>query len=177
MATLVAVLVVLISAPSAGQGLEAAAKGVSEGHETAEPEFHRNHFGGFLGASTHVDTDDTGFTLGLDYVRQFTPRWAVVAYTELASGDIERDIIFGVGGVFYPMRRLGLIVAPGVEFASKDTDHHGEVKTEDETEFLLRFSAGYGFPVGQAALGPVVFADWSSNRWTLGYGIGMATGF
>ncbi|MCK5408590.1 MAG: hypothetical protein KAJ37_14070 [Candidatus Krumholzibacteria bacterium] len=176
-ATLLAVLVVLVPAATAGQGLEAAAESVSEGHETAEHEFHRNHFGGFLGASTHSDNDDTGFTLGLEYARQFTPRWAVVAYTELASGDLERDIILAVGAIFYPMRRIGLVVAPGVEFASKDVEHHGEVEKEDETEFLLRLGAGYGFPVGQASLGPVVFADWAGNRWTLVYGIGMVTGF
>ena len=30
---------------------------------------------------------------------------------------------------------------------------------------------------GQASLGPVVFGDWAGNRWTMGYGIGMTTGF
>ena len=142
-----------------------------------EHEFHRNHFGGFLGGSTHSDNDETGFTLGLEYARQFTPRWAAVAYTEIVSGDLERDIILAGGAIFYPMRRLGLVVAPGVEFANKDVEHDGEVKKEDETEFLLRLGAAYGFPVGQASLGPAVFADWAGNRWTLVYGIGMVTGF
>ncbi len=176
-ATLLAVLVVLVPTATAGQGLEAAAENVSEGHETAEHEFHRNHFGGFLGASTHSDNDETGFTLGLEYARQFTPHWSVVAYTELVSGDLERDIILAAGAIFYPMRGIGLVVAPGVELVSKDVEHNGEVEKEDETEFLLRLGAGYGFPVGQASLGPVVFADWAGNRWTLVYGIGMVTGF
>jgi hypothetical protein len=130
-----------------------------------------------LGASTHANNNETGFTLGLDYVRQFSPRWAAVGYTEQVSGDSERDIILAVGALFYPMRRLGLVVAPGVEFATKSVEHHGEVEKEDETELLLRFSAAYGFPVGQASLGPVVFGDWAGNRWTIGYGIGMSTGF
>ena len=177
MATLISLLVFLVPEATAGQGLEAAAESAPEGHETHEHEFHRNHFGGFLGASTHYDNNETGFTLGLDYVRQFTPRWAAVGYTELVSGDLERDIILAVGVVFYPMRRLGLVVAPGVEFATKSVEHHGEVELEDETELLLRLSAAYGFPVGQASLGPVVFGDWAGNRWTIGYGIGMAAGF
>jgi len=163
--------------PFAGQEHELDSQGTVAEHRGTEHEFHRNHFGGFLGASTHSDNDETGFTLGLEYARQFTPRWAVVAYTELVSGDLERDIILAVGAIFYPMRRLGLVVAPGVEFASKDVEHRGEVEKEDETEFLLRLGAGYGFPVGQASLGPAVFVDWAGNRWTLVYGIGMVTGF
>jgi len=163
--------------PSAGQENGLDSQGTVAKHRGTEHEFHRNHFGGFLGASTHSDTDETGFTLGLEYARQFAPRWAVGAYTELVGGDLERDIILLVGAVFYPMPRLGLVVAPGVEFASKDVEHHGVVEKEDETEFLLRLGAAYGFPVGQASLGPAVFVDWADKRWTLVYGIGMVTGF
>lgn len=163
--------------PSAGQENELDSQSTVAEHRGTEHEFHRNHFGGFLGASTHSDNDETGFTLGLEYARQFTPRWAVTAYTELVSGELERDVILAVGAIFYPMRRLGLVVAPGVELANKDVEHHGEVEREYENEFLLRLGAGYGFPVGQASLGPAVFADWAGNRWTLVYGIGMVTGF
>jgi hypothetical protein len=152
-------------------------RGTVAEHRGTEHEFHRNHFGGFLGASTHSDTDETAFTLGLEYARQFTLRWAVVSYIELVSSDLERDIILAVGAIFYPMRRLGLVVAPGVESASKDVEHHGKVEKENEAEFLLRLGAAYGFPVGQASLGPAVFVDWAGNQWTLVYGIGMVTGF
>ncbi len=176
-AALLSVLVLLYSGATAGQGSDAASESAPKVHETHEHEFHRNHFGGFLGASTHSDNNETGFTLGLDYVRQFTPRWAAIGYTELVSGDTERDIILAVGVIFYPTPRLGLVVAPGVEFVTKDIEHHGEVEKEEETELLWRFSAGYGFPVGQASLGPIVFGDWAGNRWTIGYGIGMTTGF
>jgi hypothetical protein len=163
--------------PSAGQENELDSRGTVAEHRGTERDFHRNHFGGFLGASTHFDNDETGFTLGLEYARQFTPRWAVVGYTELVSGDLERDIILAIGAIFYPTRRLGLVVAPGVELADKNVERHGEVEREDETELLFRFGAAYGFPVGQASLGPAVFADWAGNRWTLVYGIGMVTGF
>ena len=162
---------------SAGEENELDSEGTVAEHPGTEHEFHRNHFGGFLGASTHSDNDETGFTLGLELARQFTPRWAVVAYTELVSSDLERDIILAAGVIFYPMSRLGFVVAPGLEFANKDVEHNGEVEKEDENEFLLRLGAGYGFPVGQASLGPAVFVDWAGNRWTLVYGIGMVTGF
>jgi hypothetical protein len=176
-AALLSALVFLVPVAAAEQEHEAVAESAPSGHETAEHEFHRNHFGGFLGASTHSDNEETGFTLGLDYVRQFTPRWAAIGYTELVSGDLERNIILAVGVVFYPTRRLGLVVAPGVEFVTKSVEHHGEVEMEDEREFLMRVSATYGFPLGQASLGPALFGDWAGNRWTIGYGIGMAVGF
>jgi hypothetical protein len=163
--------------PSAGQKNELDPQVMTAESRGKEHEYHRNHFGGFLGASTHSDNDETGVTLGLEYARQFTPRWAVAAYTELVSGELERDIILLVGAVFYALPRLGLVVAPGVEFASKDVEHQGEVEREDETEFLLRLGAAYGFPLGQASLGPAVFVDWGGSRWTLVYGIGMVTGF
>ena len=66
--------------PSAAQGKELDSQGTVAEHRGTKHEFHRNHFGGFLGASTHSDTDETGFTLGLEYARQFAPRWAVAAY-------------------------------------------------------------------------------------------------
>jgi hypothetical protein len=176
-ATLLSVLVFLVPEATMGQGHEAAAESVPKGHETAEHEFHRNHFGGFLGASTHTDNNETGFTLGLEYTRQFTPHWAAIGYTELVSGDNERDIILAVGVIYYPMSRLALVVAPGVEFATKGVEHHGTVEMEDETELLWRFSAAYGFPLGEGSLGPVVFGDWAGNRWTIGYGLGIVTGF
>jgi len=144
---------------------------------SAEHEFHKNHFGGFLGASTHSDSKETGFTLGLDYARQFTPRWAAIAYTELVSGESERNAILAVGAVFYPMNRVALVLAPGVEFVSKDVEHHGALEKEEETEFLMRFGIAYSFPLGEASLGPVVFADRAGDRWTLAYGLGMVTGF
>jgi len=146
-------------------------------HAGAEHAFHRNHFGGFLGASTHSDNDETGFTLGLEYARQFTPRWAAAAYTELVAGNLERDVIIAAGAIFYLVPRLGLVFAPGVELAKIEVERDGEVEKEDETEFLLRVGAGYSFPVGQASLGPVVMVDHTGDRWTFVYGLGMVTGF
>jgi len=171
-----AVLVLTVAQAQANEN-EPDSHGTAVEHREEEHAFHRNHFGGFMGASTHSDTDETAFTLGLEYARQFTQRWAAITYIELVSSDLERDIILAVGAIFYPTRRLGLVVAPGVESASKDVEHNGKVEKENEAEFLLRLGAAYGFPVGQASLGPAVFVDWAGNRWTLVYGIGMVTGF
>ena len=177
MTALLAVLVFLVPATVAGQGHETSADGVSEEHEAAEHAYHVNHFGGFMGASTPLNTDETGFTLGLEYARQFHPRWAVVGYTELVSGTDERDIIFAAGIIFYPIPRVGLVLAPGFEFVEKDVEVHGEIEKENEKELLLRVGVGYGFPLGEAAIGPAVFADYAGDRWTIVYGVAMVTGF
>lgn len=177
-ATLLGVLVFFVSTTTAAeQGIEATAAESSAGHESAEHQFHRNHFGGFLGASTHADNNETSLTIGLEVARQFTPRWALAANVELLSGTFERDIVLGVGAVFYAVPRFGLVVVPGIEFAKRDVEEGGEVHQEDETEFLLRLGAGYGFPLGQASLGPAVFADVAGNRWTFVYGLSLVTGF
>jgi len=173
----VSALLLLVVGQAQGKEHDGESHGTVAEHGDAGHGFHRNHFGGFLGASTHSDNDQTAFTLGLEYARQFTPRWAIGAYTEQVSGEIERDIILLVGAIFYVMPRFGLVAAPGIEFANKDVVHHGEVVKEDETEFVFRLGAAYGFPVGQASIGPAVFADWADKRWTLVYGIAIATGF
>jgi len=174
---LLAILVFLIPAADA-LGEVPGAEDKSEKHVTTSPRSHPNHFGGFLGATTHLDdNDETAFTLGLEYARQISPRFAVAAYTEVASGSVERDIIVAVGGVFYPIHGLGLVVAPGVELVDKTVEHHGETTTEKETEFLLRFGVAYGFLVAGTSLGPAVFADWARDRWTIVYGVGWTVGF
>lgn len=173
-----AILVFLSGAPAAGQEHEPASENTVAEHHSPEKEFHRNHFGGLLGVSTHLDTDDTAATLGLEYARQLSPHWALAVYTEMVSSSLERDFIVAVGGIFYPVRRLGLVLAVGAESAAIDVDHHGETVTEDEFELLLRMGAAYGFRVtAGASLGPVVQVDNAGERWTVVVGVGMVVGF
>ena len=102
------ILLLVGSGPSVGQEHEPDLQGKVTEHRGTEHEFHRNHFGGVAGVSTHHDTDDSGTTLGLEYTRQFLPKWAITAYLELVSSKLERDIVVAVGGVFYPIRGLAL---------------------------------------------------------------------
>lgn len=176
-AAVFSVLVFVATAATAASNTESSAEAASEGHAKAEHEYHENHFGGFLGASTDTETNETGFTLGLDYARQFHTHWNVVGYIEQVSGDRAREVIVAFGVTYYVTRRLALVLAPGVEFASEGVDHDGQIEVEDETEFLGRLSAAYRLPLGKGALGPVVFADYAGNSWSIGYGLGMMTGF
>ena len=146
--------------------------------QRAGHEFHKNHFGGFLGGSWHLDSNNGGPTLGLEYTRQFSRRWGATAYVEMVSSSLERDFIVAIGAVFYPTKHIGLIVAPGFEQAEKGVEEHGAVETETELELLIRLGAGYGFHLTpDAALGPAVFIDWTSSRATLVVGLSMVVGF
>jgi len=172
------VLLLATSRPSAGQKHEPALEDTTAEHEETEHKLHPNHFGGLIGVSTHHDIDDSGFTLGLEYARVFSSRWAIAAYLELVSSVLERDVVFAVGGIFYPIRGLSLVLAPGVEQVEKDVEVHGAVEKETELEFLLRFGVGYAFRLTPAAaIGPAVFVDRTRDRWTSLVSIGMFVGF
>jgi hypothetical protein len=148
-----------------------------EGH-SAEHEFHRNHFGGVLGTSFHHESDETAPTLGLEYARQFTRHWAISGYVELVSSDLERDIILAAGVIFYPVHWLGFMVAPGVEQATREVDHSGEVKQEDELEFLMRAGVVTGIRITpDASIGPTLFVDKAGDKYTTVLGVVMVVGF
>ena len=173
-----ALMLFLISGPAMSQEHDPNAQDTVTQHQAAEHEFHRNHFGGFVGVSTHHDTDDAGTTLGLEYARVLSRRWAVAAYLELVSSQLERDVVLVVGGIYYPTRRLGVTLAVGGESVEKDVVVHGTTETESELELLIRAGIAYGFPLTPTtALGPALFFDRAGDRWTTVVGITMVVGF
>ena len=176
--SLFAFLLFVGSGPSVGQEHELDSQGTIAEHRDTAHEFHRNHFGGLAGVSTHHDTGDSGPTLGLEYARQFSPKWAIAAYLELVSSKLERDVVVAVGGIFYPIQRLGLILGPGIESVEKDVEVHGKVEQESELELMIRVGVGYAFVLTpEAGLVPVLLVDWAGDRWTSLIGIGVVVGF
>jgi hypothetical protein len=172
------ILLLVVSGPSVGEEQEPDSRGTVAEHRDTEHEFHRNHFGGLVGVSTHHDTDDSGPTLGLEYARQFTPKWAITAYLEQVSSQLERDLIVAVGGIYYPIQRLGLILGPGFESVEKDVEVHGTVEQERELELIIRAGVAYVFELTpDAGIGPVLMVDRGRDRWTSLFAIGMAVGF
>ena len=173
-----ATLLLLTGGPSVGQEHEPVPEDTTAEHEGTEHKLHPNHFGGLIGVSTHHDIDDSGLTLGLEYTRVFSSRWAIAAYLELVSSTLERDVVFAVGGVFYPIRGVSLVLAPGVEQVEKDVQVHGAVEKETELGLLLRFGVGYTFRLTpEAGIGPAVFVDRARDRWTSLVSIAMVVGF
>ena len=155
--------------------LHAQEHGAAEGE--GEHGYHRNHGGAFLGASTHLEDDDTGLTLGVEYVRRFG-LWAVGVLVEMSSSSLERDAIFGVPVFLYPWRGLSLFVAPAVQVVSVDVETDGETEVERELELLLRFGTGYWFSLsGPVGIAPTFMADHVSGHWTLVYGVSFGIGF
>jgi hypothetical protein len=176
--SLCAILLLTTAGPSAGQEHEPATDNTAAAHEGKEHEFHRNHFGGVIGVTTHHDVNDSGLTLGLACARQFSPKWAIAAYLEMVSSSAERDVILAVGGAFYPIPPLNLILAVGPEWAEKETAVHDTMEKEIETEFMVRIGVGYVFKLtSQASIGPAVFADRAGDRWASLVSIGMVVGF
>lgn len=175
---LMGALVVVSTGPAVSQEHHAQQEAEAGHEQSADHSYHPNHFGGTLGVSVHLDNDDAGLAIGLEYARQFSPRWAVGGYVDIASSEIERDAIVAAGLIFYPTRRIGLVVAPGLELATKDVEHGGEVDRESEAEILIRMGASFGFPLTETAtLGPVVLFDLVGDRWTVVGALGMVVGF
>jgi hypothetical protein len=135
------------------------------GHGTAqqgEEHSFKNAVGLFLGASTHLDTDDTGFTVGADYERLISYPWGAGLIVDFASSNIERDFIVAVPLYFHPIHWLRLSAAPGMELAGHSEPGHD---TETHTEFLVRAGAEAEIVLGPAhALAAAFKVDWAGDR-------------
>lgn len=144
-------------------------------HEEAGQHHLKNGVGLFLGASTHLDTDDTGFTVGADYERVIVYPWGVGLIVDFASSAIERDFIVAVPLYFHLLGRFRLSAAPGLEVAGHSEEGH---EAEVHNEFLLRVGAeGEIALVKDMALAGLFKVDWAGDRWTLVYGLGLMVGF
>ena len=175
---LIFIALLLNAVTSSAQEHESESDRPSRAERHEDHGFHRNHFGGVVGVTTHHDSGESGLTLGLDYARQMTRHWAFAGYIELVSSDLERDLILAVGATYYPMRGLSLVVAPGIESAKRDVEVGGEVRIEDEFDFMLRFGISYVARLtDEAGLGPVLLVDWAGDRWTSVFGLAMVVGF
>jgi hypothetical protein len=96
----------------------------------------------------------------------------------MVAGDLERDVILAVGVTYYPKRGLSLILASGIESATREVEDMGEVKQEDEYEFVVRFGVGYAVRLtSEAGLGPILLIDWAGDEWTPVIALGMGVGF
>ncbi len=131
----------------------------------------------FLGGVTHLGSDgepsESGFAIGLEYLRRVSNRLRVGFLAEGSSTDVERDFIVAVQLLAHLTERFALVAAPGVEFASVE---EGGQK-EKETEFLMRFGMIYDIELNNWKLGPQVHADLVNGRWSLVYGIAFGIGF
>ena len=142
-----------------------------------EHEFHKNHGATFLGATTSLDDDVTGFTIGTEYTRRLG-LLGVGLFVEMSSSRVDRDIIIGVPLSLYAWRGLVLFAAPAAEVRSKNVEHGGETALETELEPLFRFGTGYYFAVNETiSVAPTLMADVVQGHWTLVYGLSVGVGW
>ena len=164
--------VALLGSPDQLHAQEHGAAAGTGGHE-----YHKNHGATFLGATTHLHDDDTGFTIGTEYTR----RWGLLGVgflVEMSSSRIERDIIAGVPVTLYPWRGLTVFAAPAAAVASQNVEHGGETVQETELEPLFRFGAGYWFALNETiAVAPTFMADVAQGHWSLIYGLSVGVGW
>ncbi|KPK56544.1 MAG: hypothetical protein AMS21_12655 [Gemmatimonas sp. SG8_38_2] len=143
-----------------------------ESYEAEEHEYLRNHGAALLGATTHLDPEDTGFTIGVEYVRRLTRLLAIGVSVEMASSSLERDIILGLPIILYPWKGLALVAMPGAEAATVEEEHGAEIEEATEAEFLMRLGVAYWFEMNETVgVAPAIFVDHASERWSLVYGM------
>jgi hypothetical protein len=195
--------ILLIASPGLAQEAEHSDHGESqkpEAHEEehAEETEHQEHGGGHGGRPHHKNdigifvgvTDEHGHasepTLGVDYRRLVAQRWAVGALFDYAGGDL-RNAIFAASVTWFPVGRLQLTAAPGVEFhrgrgPTVDCGCGGALKSEDPEQtglfdedaryFLFRLGAGWHFPIGQIyGISPNVNVDFVNGEKVWVYGV------
>ena len=136
---------------------------------SAQHESHLHHVGLFFGGATRYESEkssETGFAIGLEYEYRFAPKWSVGGLVEGVSfNDSHRDLAFAFPVNFHPIAPLKLSVGPGFELEG------------DRTEFMVRFSAAYAFPIGKFTLTPEVSVDVLKDAQVFVYGFSIGRGF
>ena len=153
--------------------------GESEGHGGRS--HHKNDFAVFLGG-TDEHGHPTEFTWGLDYKRRVADRWAVGGLFDHAGGELRNSIV-AASVTWFPIGKLTLTAAPGIEFhrgrssnedcgcgESGKSEETGEAD-QDDTYFVFRLGVGWGFPIGQSyAIEPQVNLDLVNGEKVWVYG-------
>ena len=108
----------------------------------AEEELYKNDLGLYIAGTTNLDSDETAFTLGVDYGHKFKisgQQFGIGLFGEVAFFD-EKEFLIGVPLLFYPIENLALGAAPGIAFIDREE--------ETEEAFLFRITTSYTFDFG-----------------------------
>jgi len=141
-----------------------------------EVEFHENkrhHISVISGGTTIFDTDETAFTLGLDYEYRINRLLGVGFVVEQAFGNIDSTTILAVTDI-HLWRGLALQIGPGIEILDEETAFGGE---ESATNFVARFGALYEVEFeGGYTLSPQIHYD-ASKEDALVFGVSLGLAF
>lgn len=139
----------------------------------------------FLGG-TDEHGHPTEFTWGVDYKRRVAQRWGIGGIFDYAGGSL-RNAILASSVTWWPVGKLSLMAAPGIEFhrgraatsgcgcghslKSGDLDQADEID-EDAEYFVFRVGAGWDFHLGtNYGIQPQVNLDFVEGETVWIYGL------
>jgi hypothetical protein len=147
-------LVLWLLVATLGLALRSAA--AQESASRAGPEEHAaraNTLALFSGATLETAEDEAYFTLGLEYERELSHRWALMAVAEHVF-DFDAWVIVAPVA-FKPTGGLSLMTGSGLETTPRRPSegeaggHAGSESEKDGPFFLWRFGIGYTLPIGE----------------------------
>ncbi len=121
---------------------------------------------------------------GLDYKRRVADRWAVGGLFDYAGGEL-RNAIVAASVTWYPVGKLSLTAAPGIEFHRGRESNDGcgcgwnsqkrgarRRSDEDATYFVLRLGVGWDFPIVESyGIEPQINLDLVNGEKVWVYGV------
>ena len=158
--------------PEPGAEEAHAAHDAAEAHDAHGEGHPKNALGIVLGGTYESEEKDTFFTIGAEYERLFSPKFAVVLGVEYIT---EVDAVVAVlPFVYRHASGWRLLTGPGLELKTRrphrEREHDGgagiaedivdRLPGKEENLFLWRFDAAYIFKVGERyAIAPHVDLD------------------
>jgi hypothetical protein len=138
--------------------------------------FNFNHIALFVGASSLFERDDTHFTLGVDYMRYFTPEsdFSAGIYAEAIFAHYT-ELLFGALLYYGLTEHLWIRTGPGIEILQEEQECG--CGTNTKSEFLIRIGAGYSIHFGKFFVDPSIDIDFLRSSTTLVWGLNFGTAF
>ena len=130
------------------------------GQEEKEAPEGKSDISLFLGASS--SSNETAFTIGIDYQYRISRVFGVGAILDYAGGDFKSTLV--APALFMHVKKLSFTLAPGAEFS------------DDETIMVLRVGASYEFELSRFSISPSIFYDTERGGdpiWVYGISFGF----
>lgn len=186
-------LLLVAASPSWAQEHAGADTDTAEAHEGHGEEHPKNALGLVLGGTYESEEEDTYFTIGVEYERLLSPRFAVFVGAEYIT-EVDAFLLVVPFAYRHPSG-WRLLAGPGLELetrrphAEREPPEGGPGVGEEivdplpgkkENLFLWRFGTGYNFEVGERyAIAPHVDLDFvrEDGHWVWAFVFTVSVGF
>jgi hypothetical protein len=146
---------------------------------------NNNHFATFLGITTNTFNRNSDFTLGLDYeyiLPALNHTLGFGLFTEFVNGE-NNEYTLGLPIYYHLDHSFKIMFAPGISMSKEeileknDITMLKELKTKNNTNFLIRIGAAYDFHISNVSFCPTLQIDYIESHFTLIYGLGFGISF